>query len=62
MFLAARFILGMGIPFALSGKSMKPTRISEMLIGLFLGGSQLIGELAYHKERAVLTSAFNVSW
>ncbi|KAI5805156.1 MFS transporter [Geopyxis carbonaria] len=44
MFLAARFVLGMGIPFALSG------------------GSQLIGELAYHKERPVLTSAFNVSW
>ncbi|KAL0638277.1 hypothetical protein Q9L58_002734 [Maublancomyces gigas] len=44
MFLASRFVLGMGIPFALSG------------------GSQLIGELAYHKERAVLTSAFNVSW
>ncbi|KAI5840770.1 MFS transporter [Morchella snyderi] len=44
MFLTSRFVLGMGIPFALSG------------------GSQLIGELAYHKERAVLTSAFNVSW
>ncbi|CCX14373.1 Similar to Lactose permease; acc. no. P07921 [Pyronema omphalodes CBS 100304] len=44
MFLAARFMLGMGIPFALSG------------------GSQLIGELAYQKERPSLTSAFNVSW
>lgn len=44
MFIASRFILGMGIPFALSG------------------GAQLIGELAYHKERPQLTSAFNVSW
>ncbi|KAL7276969.1 hypothetical protein RUND412_000006 [Rhizina undulata] len=44
MFLVSRFILGMGIPYALSG------------------GSQLIGELAYHKERAILTSGFNVSW
>ncbi|KAH8835117.1 hexose transporter [Flagelloscypha sp. PMI_526] len=44
MFLLARFILGMGITYALSG------------------GSQLVGELSYNRERPILTSAYNVCW
>ncbi|BFZ62129.1 hypothetical protein YB2330_003208 [Saitoella coloradoensis] len=44
MFVVSRVILGMGIPFAISG------------------ASQLIVELAYPKERAVLTGLFNESW
>jgi MFS family permease len=44
MFLAARIVMGMGIPFAISG------------------ASQLISELAYPKERAVITGLFNESW
>ena len=44
MFLVARLLLGMGIPFAISG------------------ASQLIAELAYPKERAVITGLFNESW
>ncbi|KAK0109484.1 hypothetical protein ONS95_002176 [Cadophora gregata] len=44
MFLAARFLLGTGIPFAVSG------------------AAQLLAELTYPKERAVVTGLFNVSW
>ena len=44
MFLAARIIMGMGIPFAISG------------------ASQIIVELTYPKERAVITGLFNESW
>ncbi|KAK2807003.1 hypothetical protein FQN50_005577 [Emmonsiellopsis sp. PD_5] len=44
MFLAARLVLGMGIPFAIAGESL------------------LIAELAYPKERAVITGRFNKSW
>ncbi|KAM0241495.1 hypothetical protein ACHAP5_007534 [Fusarium lateritium] len=44
MFLASRLILGMGIPFAVSG------------------ASQLLAELTYPRERAVITGLFNTSW
>jgi sugar porter (SP) family MFS transporter len=44
MFLASRWVLGFGIPFAI------------------VNASSLIGELAYAKERAVMTSLFNASW
>lgn len=44
MFLAARLIMGMGIPFAISG------------------AAQLIAELAYPKERSIITGLFNESW
>jgi predicted MFS family arabinose efflux permease len=44
MFLAARLLLGMGIPFCISG------------------ASQLIAELAYPTEAAVLNGLFNESW
>ncbi|KAK7953520.1 hypothetical protein PG988_014214 [Apiospora saccharicola] len=44
MFIASRFVLGFGIPFAI------------------VNASALIAELAYAKERAVLTSLFNASW
>jgi MFS family permease len=44
MFLVARLLLGMGIPFAISG------------------ASQLIAELAYPRERSVITGLFNESW
>lgn len=44
MFIMARLILGLGIPFAI------------------VAASALIGETAYPKERAVLTSIFNASW
>jgi MFS family permease len=44
MFLIARILLGMGIPFAISG------------------ASQLIAELAYPRERPVITGLFNESW
>lgn len=44
MFLASRFLLGTGIPFAVSG------------------AAQLLAELTYPKERAVVTGLFNVSW
>ncbi|KEY69249.1 hypothetical protein S7711_01703 [Stachybotrys chartarum IBT 7711] len=44
MFLASRWILGFGIPFAI------------------VNASALIGELAYERERPILTSLFNASW
>lgn len=44
MFIASRFVLGFGIPFAI------------------VNASALIAELAYARERAVLTSLFNASW
>lgn len=44
MFLASRFVLGTGIPFAING------------------ASQLLAELCYPKERAVITGLFNESW
>lgn len=44
MFLVGRIMLGMGIPFAISG------------------ASQLLAELVYPKERAVITGLFNESW
>ena len=44
MFLASRWILGFGIPFAI------------------VNASALIGELAFAKERAIMTSLFNASW
>lgn len=44
MFLASRLILGMGIPFAVSG------------------ASQLLAELTYPRERAIITGLFNTSW
>lgn len=44
MFLIARLLLGMGIPFCISG------------------ASQLIAELAYPREAAVLNGLFNESW
>lgn len=44
MFLVARLLLGMGIPFCISG------------------ASQLIAELAYPTEAAVLNGLFNESW
>lgn len=44
MYIAARIILGFGIPTCI------------------VSGSSLIGELGYPKERAVLTSLFNVSY
>jgi MFS family permease len=44
MYIAARLILGFGIPTCI------------------VSGSALIGELGYPKERAVLTSLFNVSY
>lgn len=44
MFLVSRVLLGLGIPFAVSG------------------ASQLIAELAYPRERSVMTGLFNESW
>ncbi|KAI1501684.1 major myo-inositol transporter iolT [Biscogniauxia marginata] len=44
MFLASRWVLGFGIPFAI------------------VNASSLIGELAYEKERSIMTSLFNASW
>jgi len=44
MFLVSRLLLGMGIPFCISG------------------ASQLIAELAYPREAAVLNGLFNESW
>ncbi|KAI5867745.1 MFS general substrate transporter [Durotheca rogersii] len=44
MFLASRWVLGFGIPFAI------------------VNASALIGELAYAKERATMTSLFSASW
>jgi MFS family permease len=44
MYIAARLILGFGIPTCI------------------VSGSSLIGELAYPKERPVLTSFFNTSY
>ncbi|KAL7621257.1 hypothetical protein AAE478_008574 [Parahypoxylon ruwenzoriense] len=44
MFLASRWVLGFGIPFAI------------------VNASALIGELAYAKERATMTSLFSSSW
>jgi MFS family permease len=44
MFLASRWVLGFGIPFAI------------------VNASSLIGELAYAKERPIMTSLFNASW
>ncbi|RYP53249.1 hypothetical protein DL768_001753 [Monosporascus sp. mg162] len=44
MFLASRWVLGFGIPFAI------------------VNASALIGELAFARERAIMTSLFNASW
>ena len=44
MYIAARIILGFGIPTCI------------------VSGSSLIGELAYPKERPILTSLFNVAY
>ncbi|KAF2014545.1 general substrate transporter [Aaosphaeria arxii CBS 175.79] len=44
MFMASRWLLGFGIPFAI------------------VNASSLIGELAYARERPILTSVFNASW
>ena len=44
MFVVSRWILGLGIPFAI------------------IAASTLIGELAYPKERPVMTSLFNASY
>jgi MFS family permease len=44
MYVAARLILGFGIPFCI------------------IAGSSLMGELAYPKERPVMTSLFNALW
>lgn len=44
MFIASRFVLGFGIPFAI------------------VNASSLIAELAYARERPILTSLFNASW
>lgn len=44
MFLVARLLLGMGIPFCISG------------------ASQLIAELTYPSDTAVLNGLFNESW
>ncbi|OTB07291.1 hypothetical protein M426DRAFT_268600 [Hypoxylon sp. CI-4A] len=44
MFLASRWVLGFGIPFAI------------------VNASSLIGELAYEKERPIMTSLFSSSW
>jgi MFS family permease len=44
MYIAARMLLGLGIPFCI------------------IAGSSLMGELAYPKERPILTSLFNASW
>lgn len=41
MYIAARFLLGFGIPFCI------------------VAGSSLMGELAYPKERPIMTSLFN---
>jgi len=43
-YIAARVILGFGIPTCI------------------VAGSALIGELAYPKERAIMTSLFNVAY
>ena len=44
MYIAARIILGFGIPTCI------------------VSGSSLIGELAYPKERPIMTSLFNVAY
>lgn len=44
MLIASRFIMGMGIPYAISG------------------ASQLLAELSYPRERAVIIGLFNESW
>jgi predicted MFS family arabinose efflux permease len=44
MLIASRLIMGMGIPYAISG------------------ASQLIAELAYPHQRAVIIGLFNESW
>ena len=44
MLIASRFIMGMGIPYAISG------------------ASQLLAELSYPKERAIIIGLFNESW
>ena len=44
MLIASRLIMGLGIPYAISG------------------ASQLIAELSYPHERAVITGLFNESW
>lgn len=44
MYIAARWILGFGIPFCI------------------IAGSSLMGELAYPKERPIMTSLFNALW
>lgn len=44
MLIASRFIMGMGIPYAISG------------------ASQLIAELSYPRERAIVIGLFNESW
>jgi predicted MFS family arabinose efflux permease len=44
MLIASRLIMGMGIPYAISG------------------ASQLLAELSYPHERAVIIGLFNESW
>jgi MFS family permease len=44
MYVAARLLLGFGIPFCI------------------IAGSSLMGELAYPKERPIMTSLFNALW
>lgn len=44
MYIAARWLLGFGIPFCI------------------IAGSSLMGELAYPKERPIMTSLFNALW
>jgi predicted MFS family arabinose efflux permease len=44
MLIASRFIMGMGLPYAVSG------------------ASQLIAELSYPRERAIVIGLFNESW
>lgn len=44
MLIAGRFVIGSGMPFAISG------------------AGQLISEIAYPKERAVISGLFHESW
>ncbi|KAA8895679.1 hypothetical protein FN846DRAFT_893929 [Sphaerosporella brunnea] len=57
MFLVARFLLGMGMLFALSGTTppLKAAKNSE-------ADTAIIGELAYQKKIPFLNAAFNVNW
>lgn len=61
MFLASRWLLGFGIPFAIVNAS---SLLGEFHPVDFIIQSDLteIGELGYEKERHFLTSLFNASW